>query len=216
MNLNTQLKRVLYGSPLHKTGGKVALAAILLALFAFAFPTFVYYYTAQPLQFLAMLPFGFLIYLPTILFLFWLDRREHEPAPLYWGVVFALILFFCMVSAKATYFLIDAFQVPFFIPVGPSEELWKVAPLLLLVIFTRPAVNGTRDGFIYGALGGLGLPSWNWRPVLRYPISQKQVGATSGGISLENRTFLAQMCILSGARCLARRSDMGSVRIAAG
>jgi RsiW-degrading membrane proteinase PrsW (M82 family) len=157
MNLNTQLKRVLYGSPLHKTGGRIALAAILLALFAFAFPTFVHYYTAQPLQFLAMLPFGFLIYLPTILFLFWLDRREREPAPLYWGVVFALILFFCMVSSRATYFLIDAFQVPFFIPVGPSEELWKVAPLLLLVIFARPAVNGTRDGFIYGALGGLGF-----------------------------------------------------------
>ena len=157
MNLNTQLRRVLYGSPLHRTGGKIALAAILIGLFAFAFPTFVRYYTAQPLQFLGALPFGFLIYLPTILVLYWLDRREREPALLYWGVVFALILFFCMVSSRTTYFLIDHLQVPFFVVVGPSEELWKVAPLLLLVIFARPAVNGTRDGFIYGALGGLGF-----------------------------------------------------------
>ena len=97
MNLNTQLRRVLYNSPLHKTSGKIALAAILIGLFVFAFPTFVRYYTAQPLQFLAMLPFGFLIYLPTILVLYWLDRREREPATLYWGVVFALILFFAMV-----------------------------------------------------------------------------------------------------------------------
>ena len=148
MSLNTPLRRVLHGSPLHRTGGKIALAAILIGLFAFAFPTFVRYYTAQPLQFLGALPFGFLIYLPTILVLYWLDRREREPALLYWGVVFALILFFCMVSSRTTYFLIDHLQVPFFVVVGPSEELWKVAPLLLLVIFARPAVNGTRDGFI--------------------------------------------------------------------
>ncbi len=83
MNLNTQLKRVLYGSHLHKISGKIALTAVLVGLFAFAFPTFVRYYTAQLLQFLAMLPFGFLIYLPTILVLYWLDRREREPALLY-------------------------------------------------------------------------------------------------------------------------------------
>jgi RsiW-degrading membrane proteinase PrsW (M82 family) len=157
MNLNTPLRRLFYNSLIQRTSGKVLLAIILGGLFLFAFPTFVRYYTAQPLQFLVMLPFGFLIYLPTILVLYWLDRREREPASLYWGVVFALILFFCMVSSKATYFLIDTFQVPFFIPVGPSEEFWKVAPLLLLVIFARPAINGTRDGFIYGALGGLGF-----------------------------------------------------------
>ncbi len=62
-----------------------------------------------------------------------------------------------MVSSRATYFLIDTLHVPFFIPVGPSEELWKVAPLLLLAIFARPAIYSTRDGFIYGALGGLGF-----------------------------------------------------------
>ena len=157
MNLSTPIRRALYNSPLHYTSGKIALAVVLGGLFLFALPTFVRYYTAQPLQFLAMLPFGFLIYLPTTLVLYWLDRREREPAPLYWGVVFALILFFTMASSRTTYFLIDALQVPFFVVVGPSEELWKVAPLLLLVIFARPAVNGTRDGFIYGALGGLGF-----------------------------------------------------------
>jgi protease PrsW len=35
--------------------------------------------------------------------------------------------------------------------------LWKILPLLLLVIFARPAINGVRDGLIYGALGGLGF-----------------------------------------------------------
>jgi len=83
MNLSTPIRRALYNSPLHRTSGKIALAVVLGGLFLFALPTFVRYYTAQPLQFLGMLPFGFLIYLPTILVLYWLDRREREPAPLY-------------------------------------------------------------------------------------------------------------------------------------
>jgi len=40
MNLDTQLKRVLYDSPLHRTGGKIALAAILIGLFVYALPSF--------------------------------------------------------------------------------------------------------------------------------------------------------------------------------
>jgi len=41
--------------------------------------------------------------------------------------------------------------------VGFVEEPIKILPLILLLIFARPAVNGTRDGLIYGALGGLGF-----------------------------------------------------------
>jgi RsiW-degrading membrane proteinase PrsW (M82 family) len=157
MNINTPLRRAFYNSALHQTSGKIVLATILGGLFLFAFPTFVRYYTVQPLQFLAALPLGFLIYLPTILVLRFLDRREREPALLFWGCVFALILFFCPVSSRTTYFLADALQINARFVVGPVEELMKVAPLLLLVIFARPAVNGVRDGFIYAALGGLGF-----------------------------------------------------------
>jgi hypothetical protein len=41
--------------------------------------------------------------------------------------------------------------------VGFIEEPAKILPLVLLLIFARPAINGTRDGLIYGALGGLGF-----------------------------------------------------------
>lgn len=41
--------------------------------------------------------------------------------------------------------------------VGFVEEFWKVVPLLFLVFFIPRAVNGWRDGLVYGALGGLGF-----------------------------------------------------------
>jgi RsiW-degrading membrane proteinase PrsW (M82 family) len=56
--------------------------------------------------------------------------------------------------------------------VGFVEEPTKVLPLILLLIFARPAVNGTRDGLVYGALGGLGfamLESSAYFALVNYP-----------------------------------------------
>jgi hypothetical protein len=40
MNLDTKLKRVFYKSPLHRTGGKIALAVLLIGMFVYAIPNF--------------------------------------------------------------------------------------------------------------------------------------------------------------------------------
>jgi len=71
MNLDTQLKRALYGSPLHRTGGKIALAAILIGLFVYALPNFKMYYLTQPLAMAAALPLTVL----TRVLCFDMDRR---------------------------------------------------------------------------------------------------------------------------------------------
>jgi hypothetical protein len=55
------------------------------------------------------------------------ERRKREPALLFWGVVFAHILFFCPVSSRTTYFLADALQIDARFIVSPVEELMKVA-----------------------------------------------------------------------------------------
>jgi hypothetical protein len=40
MNFNTPLRRVLYGLPVHRNSGKIALAAILIGLYMYAIPAF--------------------------------------------------------------------------------------------------------------------------------------------------------------------------------
>jgi len=157
MNLDTQLKRVLYGSPLHRTGGKIALAAILVGLFVYALPNFKMYYLTQPLAMAAALPLTVLIYLPTILVLYFFDRREREAKLLYWGTILAVIFFFGPVASRTIHLARDYTHLSDWQFVGFVEEPAKILPLVLLLIFARPAINGTRDGLIYGALGGLGF-----------------------------------------------------------
>jgi RsiW-degrading membrane proteinase PrsW (M82 family) len=156
MKLDTPLRRLLSNSLFQRPGGKLLLAAILIGLFFYALPNFKAYYLAQPLAMLAMLPLGFLTFLPTLLVLWFFDRREREPALLFLGVIFSVILFFGPVTSK-TLHLAGDLGLPVVRLVGFVEDFWKVAPLLLLIIFVRPAVNGVRDGLIYGALGGLGF-----------------------------------------------------------
>ena len=157
MNLDTQLKRVLYDSPLHRTGGKIALAAILIGLFVYALPSFQKYYLTQPVQMLAGLAVSALLFLPTVLALLFFDRREREAKLLFWGVPLAIIFFFGPVAARTLRLVSASTGLSDWQFVGFVEEPAKVLPLLLLLIFARPAVNGVRDGLIYGALGGLGF-----------------------------------------------------------
>ena len=157
MNLNTQLRRVLYGSPLHRTGGKIALAAILIGMFVYAIPNFQLYYLTQPLAMAAALPLTVLIYLPTVLVLYFFDRHEREAKLLYWGTILAVIFFFGPVASRTIHLVREFTHLSDWQFVGFVEEPAKVLPLVLLLIFARPAINGTRDGLIYGALGGLGF-----------------------------------------------------------
>ena len=157
MNLNTQFRRVLYGSPLHRTGGKIALAAILIGMFVYAIPNFQLYYLTQPLAMAAALPLTVLIYLPTVLVLYFFDRHEREAKLLYWGTILAVIFFFGPVASRTIHLVREFTHLSDWQFVGFVEEPAKVLPLVLLLIFVRPAINGTRDGLVSGALGGLGF-----------------------------------------------------------
>ena len=157
MNLDTKLKRALYNSPFHHTGGKIALAAILIGMFVYAIPNFQNYYLAQPLQMLAGLAATLILYLPTLLVLYFLDRREREPKLFFYGAVLAIIFFFGPVASRTLHLIRDLTGLSDWQFVGFVEEPTKVLPLILLLIFARPTINGVRDGLIYGALGGLGF-----------------------------------------------------------
>jgi RsiW-degrading membrane proteinase PrsW (M82 family) len=157
MDLDTQLKRVLYGSPVHRTGGKIALAAILIGMFVYALPAFYKYYLTQPAQMLAGLAVTAVLYFPTILVLLFLDRREREAKVLFWGAALAVIFFFGPVASRTNNLLRASTGLADWQFAGFVEETIKALPLVLLLIFARPAVNGARDGLIFGALGGLGF-----------------------------------------------------------
>ena len=157
MKLNTQLERVLYGSPLHRIGGRIALAALLIGLFVSTLHGFQRYYLAQPVQMLAGLVVTAVLLLPTILALLFFDRREREAKPLFWGVPLAIIFFFGPAASRILRLVFDSSGLEYWQFVGFIEEPTKILPLLLLLVFARPAINGVRDGLIYGALGGLGF-----------------------------------------------------------
>ncbi len=153
--MNKHLTRILYGSALATTRGKLVLTAILIALFLLSLPGFKEYYTVYPLQLTAGILMASVLYIPTLIALWYFDRREREPWPLALLAVLSVTLFFGPVASQVLG-TIDKF-IPVTWVVGLVEEFWKVAPLLLLVLFLPRAVNGTRDGFIYGALGGFGF-----------------------------------------------------------
>ena len=109
-------------------------------------------------------------YIPTIIALWFFDRREREPWQLAAFTTLSVILFFGMVNAH-TLRVIDQFFSAVWV-LGFVEEFWKIAPMLLLVFFIPRAVNGWRDGLVYGALGGLGFAnSFSRRLRLRIKIN---------------------------------------------
>lgn len=140
------------GSPLGNRSGQAALFAVLAV--AFALSTFASrdWVTGHPFVLLVGLAVGLALYVPTLIALWFFDRREREPWQLVVLVVVSVLCIFAPLAAAGN----DLFSnyLPLAVFVGLTEELAKVAPLLLLVAFLPRAVNGTRDGLIYGALGG--------------------------------------------------------------
>lgn len=97
--MDKHLTRVLYGSPLSTTRGKLALAAILIALFLLTLPGFKEYYTVYPLQIAVGILMATVLYIPTLIALWYFDRREREPWPLALLAVLAVTLFFGPVTS---------------------------------------------------------------------------------------------------------------------
>jgi RsiW-degrading membrane proteinase PrsW (M82 family) len=156
MSLNTPLRRVLYESPLRTVSGKIALVVVFAVLFVAALPALGRYYFQAPLQMLAALPVMVLVYVPSLLILWYLDRREREPKLFFFGAILLVVFFLGPVTSQMLKYS-TAMGLPTVRIVGFIEDFWKVVPLLLLIVFARASVNGVRDGLIYGALGGFGF-----------------------------------------------------------
>lgn len=153
--MDSKFERTLYGSPLAEMRGMIILALFLLSLFLVAFPGFKEYYSKYPLQLAIGILLGCVLYCPTIFALRYFDRREREPWQLAIFTIFSVTLFFGPVTSHC-FTLVERFISPVWL-VGLIEEFWKIVPMLLLVSLIPRAVNGTRDGLIYGALCGFGF-----------------------------------------------------------
>jgi RsiW-degrading membrane proteinase PrsW (M82 family) len=139
-----------------RSGVRWAVAAALLAGVVFAWPTYVRYFGLHPGPMLVALSVAFVMYLPSLWAIRYLDRAEPEPPWLFWGSV-AFVILFAPVTSRIMHGIIDAGLLPYWGVVGPLEELTKLLPLLLIAWFIPSAVNSMRDGIVYGALGGLGF-----------------------------------------------------------
>ena len=98
---------------------------------------------------LAGLAVAFVMYLPSLWAIRYLDRLEPEPPLLFWGSI-AFVILFAPVTSRVMHGIIDAGLLPYWVVVGPLEELTKLLPLLLLAWFAPSAANSMRDGIVYG------------------------------------------------------------------
>jgi protease PrsW len=143
------------GSALDQRSGKIALATIVIICFAVSTSASRDWITGHPIVMLVGMAVGLAIYIPTLAALWFFDRRDREPPLLVILVIASVICVFAPLAAVGNDWMGQ--YLPLFVFVGFNEELAKVAPLVLLILFMPRAVNGTRDGLIYGALGGLGF-----------------------------------------------------------
>ena len=139
-----------------RSGERWAVLAALLAGVVFAWPTYVRYFGLHPGPMLVGLAVAFVMYLPSVWAIRYVDRLEPEPTLLFWGSI-AFVILFAPITARVMHGIIDAGLLPYWVVVGPLEELTKLLPLLLLAWFAPAAANSMRDGIVYGALGGLGF-----------------------------------------------------------
>ena len=105
---------------------------------------------------LAALLIAFAMYLPSLWAIRFLDRHEPEPPPLVWGSV-AFVILFAPITSRVMHSIIDSGLLPYWVVVGPLEELTKLLPLLVIVAVGLRSGVSMRDGIVYGALGGLGF-----------------------------------------------------------
>lgn len=173
--------RLLHGSPLRRRGACVAIGATLLAVLAVA--TRIQLGLLSGLRsdiaavFYAALAASTALAVVPLLILWYLDRRERETPWLFgaaflWGAVIATALALPFNTAFSA--AVDAWVVQNPVvsqTLGPEaakmisapisapivEELTKALGVVLLFWLLRAEFDNMRDGFVYGALVGLGF-----------------------------------------------------------
>ncbi|MDX2229781.1 MAG: PrsW family intramembrane metalloprotease [Leptolyngbyaceae cyanobacterium bins.349] len=179
---STDIGRTLYGSPLSRPKvtkfAVIALAVLVVICTSFIVKDILTPLTPDALRvfFLALLWGGLLSIIPLAV-LWFLDRREHETIWLYvlavlWGALIATaiakpindLIFngvsqFLTVHPDIQQMLGDNAKIAIAAPLaGPIvEETTKGLGLLLLFWLLRSEFDNVRDGFIYGALVGIGF-----------------------------------------------------------
>ena len=180
--------RLLHGSPLRRRGACLAIGAALLAILAVA--TLIQLGLLGGMRadlatvFYAALAASTALAVVPIAILWYLDRRERETpwlfaAAFFWGAVIATALALPFNTAFGA--AVDAWlaQNPMLAEaLGPDaatmisapisapivEELTKALGVLLLFWLLRAEFDNMRDGFVYGALVGLGF-TWFEAPL---------------------------------------------------
>lgn len=133
---------------------------------------------------------GLVISIVPVLVLRWLDRREPEP----WFMVVAAFLWGGVVAAALTSFItaraggVTTSGLGQLLAEPIVAETAKGLGLLAILLLLRDEFNGFRDGFVYGALIGLGYtwystaqavgdsfartgdPNWLYEFVTHYPL----------------------------------------------
>jgi len=154
-SLTRPLDKILYGSPLHNTWGKILFIIILLVTVTLAVINWIGLLSNSPTPISVLLLgtlFGVVGSIPLFLLILYLDRRERESWYVYLGIPLVTMLILEPVAGR-----INDLSPAATLTVGLNEEFWKILPLLLFVFFAPSMVTGVRDGLVYGALAGLGF-----------------------------------------------------------
>ncbi len=181
MGRSVKFERLLVGSPLRKR--RVAIPVILALLAAILLSTTVIFAAVRSLKaeaaqiFIVGLLFSAGLSIVPILILRFLDRRERESPWLFavallWGALIATGVALPMntgiIMAVGEWLERNPYLGEYLGPRGalllgaplaapPIEELTKAVGVVLLFWFLRAEFDNMRDGFIYGALVGVGF-----------------------------------------------------------
>jgi RsiW-degrading membrane proteinase PrsW (M82 family) len=186
-----------YGSPLRKPVIGWVLAAALIALTIFSMTQLVPFFRLSNPQYvsvllLALVVTGAISVIP-LLVLRWLDRREPEPWLFYllcfaWGSLIATAIagdINTNIDKVLGGLLGGILTAPFI------EEAAKGLGLVVFALLLRDEFDGPRDGFIYGALIGLGF-TWLESSIF-IARSFQESGTVAWAFQLGSRYVLAGM-----------------------
>jgi len=133
---------------------KILVPFTLVAAAILAWDNYVEFFAKSPRLVLAGGLIAFVAYLPSV----WAARRlDRQPMPwVAYAATFGFVVAFAPITSEITWGVINR-GVRYWQIVGLTEELTKMLPVLLALLYAPGLVRNTRDGLVLGALAGLGF-----------------------------------------------------------